>query len=231
MKKYKKCIKDINNRYYLKMNNLQDCYISIAGLIGSGKTTLATNLGKVLNMPVFYEEVKDNPYLEDFYKDMKSYTFKLQVYLLMRRYEQQQVIGWTRHGGIQDRTIYEDLIFQKMLYESGMVDKRDYETCTTLFKDLSKSMIRPNFIIYLNISPETAFYRIHELRKREMEKNITLEYLQNLKIKYDEFMNEISKIIPVINIDYNKFSDSEIIARKIGDVYKDISNITYIKLE
>lgn len=212
------------------MDNLNNSYISIGGIIGVGKSTLAKNLGSVLNIPVYYEEVGENPYLEDFYKDMKKYAFNLQIYVLKTRYNQQQLIGWNNKGGIQDRTIYEDLIFQKMLYKSGILSERDYNTCISLFKTLSRSMIRPNFIIYLDTSPEVAYYRIHELRKREMEKGITMEYLTKLKVEYDEFMQNISKIIPVISIKYDKFSDPQMLVNKIKEVYNNINNITYINV-
>lgn len=96
---------------------LENVYISIAGLIGAGKTTLAKALAEVLGLPVHYEPVTDNVYLEDFYKDMKRYGFPLQIYLLNKRYRQQQQIVWEGRGGVQDRTIYEDAIFAKMLRE------------------------------------------------------------------------------------------------------------------
>ena len=96
---------------------LENVYISIAGLIGAGKTTLATALGKTLNLPVHFEPVSDNAYLEDFYADMSRYGFPLQIYLLNKRFRQQQQIVWEGRGGVQDRTIYEDAIFAKMLRE------------------------------------------------------------------------------------------------------------------
>jgi deoxyadenosine/deoxycytidine kinase len=93
--------------------------IAISGVIGVGKTTLATDLGKLARMPVFYEEVVENGYLEDFYRDMKKYSFPLQIYLLNKRFRQQQQVLWSESGGIIDRSIYEDLVFAKMLCEEG----------------------------------------------------------------------------------------------------------------
>lgn len=90
-------------------SGLENVYISIAGLIGAGKTTLATALSKTLGLPVHFEPVTDNVYLEDFYKDMKRYGFPLQIYLLNKRFRQQQQIVWEGRGGVQDRTIYEDV--------------------------------------------------------------------------------------------------------------------------
>jgi len=93
---------------------LKNVHIVISGLIGAGKSTLATALGKRLNLPVFYEPVTDNTYLEDFYKDTAKYSFAMQVYLLNARFRQQQEIIWSNRGGVQDRSIYEDSIFAKV---------------------------------------------------------------------------------------------------------------------
>ena len=89
-------------------------FIGISGLIGAGKSTLAAALGEEMGLPVYYEPVADNEYLEDFYKDMKKHGFALQVWLLNKRFEQQQKIIWSGQGGVQDRTIYEDTIFAKV---------------------------------------------------------------------------------------------------------------------
>jgi deoxyadenosine kinase len=101
--------------------HLENMFISISGLIGAGKTTLATALAKELNLPVYYEPVIDNEYLSDFYGDPKKYSFALQIYLLNRRFRQQQQIVWQGVGGVQDRTIYEDSVFAKMLRDAGLV--------------------------------------------------------------------------------------------------------------
>ena len=83
-------------------------FIGIAGMIGAGKSTLATALGEHLGIDAYYEPVKDNEYLEDFYRDTKSYSFAMQVYLLNRRFQQHQEIIWKGQSAVQDRTIYED---------------------------------------------------------------------------------------------------------------------------
>ncbi len=88
----------------------EDNFIGISGLIGAGKTTLATELGKIMNLPVYFEPVIENEYLEDFYRDPKRYSFSLQIYLLNTRFRQHQQILWNGKGGIQDRTLYEVLL-------------------------------------------------------------------------------------------------------------------------
>ena len=104
---------------------LSEIFIGIAGLIGAGKTTLADALGAHLNLPVYYEPVKDNAYLADFYSDTKKYAFATQIYLLNRRFAQHQEIIWRGGGGVQDRTIYEDAVFAKTLVNQGLMDRRD----------------------------------------------------------------------------------------------------------
>jgi deoxyadenosine/deoxycytidine kinase len=160
-------------------------FVGISGIIGAGKTTLATHLGRVMNLPVFYEGVINNEYLSDFYQDMKKYAFPLQIYLLNKRFRQHQQIIWQvrRHtglvplfmrdslrlrftflifamsvfeleqekGGVQDRTIYEDSVFCRMLMESGMMDERDYRCYIELFNNMANFMRKPNLIIHLDV--------------------------------------------------------------------------------
>ncbi len=152
-------------------------FIGISGLIGAGKTTLATALAKVLGLPVYYEPVIDNEYLEDYYRDMDKYAFPLQVYLLNRRFKQHQQIVWGGHGGVQDRLIYEDTVFAKMLCRQGHMDERDYRTYISLFSNMSSFMKKPNIIVHLDVSPEESLRRIH-MRSRGCESGIKLEFLQ-----------------------------------------------------
>jgi deoxyadenosine/deoxycytidine kinase len=154
-------------------------FIGISGLIGAGKTTLATALAKELNLPVYYEPVVDNVYLEDFYGDMAKYSFPMQIYLLNKRYKQQQQIIWNNTGGVQDRTIYEDSVFASMLYQSGQMEERDYATYRELFSSMSNFMRRPNLIVHLDLTPQESMRRINE-RNRGCESGISIEYLTAL---------------------------------------------------
>src|SRR6185369_8058934 len=103
-------------------------FIGIAGMICAGKSTLATSLGQHLGIDCYYEPVADNEYLEDFYRDTARYSFAMQVYLLNRRFQQHQEIIWRGKSAVQDRTIYEDSIFARMLAATGLMDERVYRT-------------------------------------------------------------------------------------------------------
>ena len=210
--------------------SLSGVFIGIAGLIGAGKTTLATALAKELNLPVFYEPVTENTYLEDFYTDMKSYSFPMQIFLLNKRFKQQQQIVWSGTGGVQDRTIYEHSVFAKMLCAGGFIDKRDYKTYVELFQSMSNFIKRPDIIVHLDLSPGEAYKRI-QMRNRECESGITLEYLKDLHSAYDDFINDISRIIPVIKVDYREFRTAEEMASVIKTEYKKIANIRSVAFD
>eukprot|EP01138_Halocafeteria_seosinensis_P003440 gb/GECG01003516.1/.p1 GENE.gb/GECG01003516.1/~~gb/GECG01003516.1/.p1 ORF type:complete len:286 (+),score=42.14 gb/GECG01003516.1/:1-858(+) len=203
---------------------MERVFISISGLIGAGKTTLAKALAERLHLPHYEEPVHDNAYLQDFYQDMKKYSFPMQVYLLNKRFSQQQQIIWSNRGGVQDRTIYEDSVFAKMLRDAGLMEERDYETYLDLFNHMANFMRKPNIIVHLDVSPEESLRRIR-MRKRECEDGITLEYLQNLYAAYNDFIMDIARVIPVIKVDYDSFRTVEEMAAKIAEEYGRIANI------
>jgi len=202
-------------------------FIAISGMIGVGKTTLATELGKIMKLPIYYEDVIDNIYLTDFYKDPKKYGFPLQIYLLNKRFKQQQQIIWQDKGGIQDRSIYEDSIFCKKLMLDGSISKRDYDTYMELFANMSNFMKRPNLIVHLDITPEESLRRI-KLRNRSCESSIPLSYLYGLKECYDEYLEKISKEIPVIKVNYSKFKTAQEMSKIIMEQWKKISIVRSI---
>lgn len=204
------------------MAHFENLFIGIAGMIGAGKSTLATALGAHLDIDVYYEPVDNNEYLADFYRDTKRYAFATQIYLLNRRFQQHQEIIWRQRSAVQDCTIYEDSIFAKMLAKTGLMDDRDYRTYVQLFRNMSNFMCKPSVIVFLDVSPESSAERIRS-RSRDVESKIELGYLQALYDGYQEFVENISKVIPVIRIDYERFATAEEMAEVIKREYLDAS--------
>ena len=202
-----------------------NAFISIAGLIGVGKSTLAEALASHLGFDCHYEPVKDNEYLEDFYADTARYSFAMQVYLLNARFQQHQEIIWRGRGAVQDRTIYEDSIFAKVLVDMELMHPRDYQTYVSLFRNISHFMCRPTAIVYLNCSPETCFERIQS-RARGCESGISLDYLQRLYDEYERFVTEISASIPVIRVGWEQFHDVERVADAIT---REVNRASYLR--
>jgi len=208
---------------------MEKFFIGICGPIAAGKTTLANELGKIMNLPVFLEGVDENPYLAKFYKNRKAYSFPLQVYLLNKRFEQQQRLIWSKKGGVQDRTIYEDSIFAKMLYDGGDMEEEDYKTYLELFNNMSAFMKDPHLIIYLKVSAKESKERL-KMRNRKIEKDVPYSYLENLCKRYDAFAKEISKKIPVLEIDYKEFKDAKEMAKKVETEWRKLMNIRKIDI-
>ncbi len=210
--------------------SLNDLFIGIAGMIGAGKSTLATALGNHLNLPVYFEPVADNEYLADFYRDTRRYCFATQIYLLNRRFQQHQEIIWRGGGGVQDRTIYEDAVFARMLVNIGLMEERDYRTYLSLFRHMSNFMCRPHVIVYLDVKPERSMERIR-MRSRDVESGVSLEYLTALYDEYSRFIADISKTIPVITVDYDRFRDVEEMAQVIEREYLNASFLRAVQWE
>ncbi len=210
------------------MERIENLFIGIAGIIGAGKSTLAEALGKHLNVDVYYEPVEDNEYLDDFYRDTARYSFAMQVYLLGRRFQQHQEIIWRGRPAIQDRTIYEDSVFAKMLSDSGLMDERDYRTYLQLFRHMSNFMCKPNLIVYLDVDPATSLERVRE-RSRDNESPISLEYMTALHSEYENFVTEISRLIPLIRVSWNQYRTAEEMAQVIKSEYLDHSFLRSVK--
>ena len=194
-------------------------FVTISGIIGSFKSTLTKKLGELMGFDAFYEPVDENPYLSLFYKDMKRYGFTMQVFLLNERYRQHQEAMWSRKPVIQDRSIYEDRIFAKMLNESGNISDIDFETYRRLSDNMSSSIRQPNLIIYLDCEPDVALERIRA-RSRDCETTIPIEYLRDLRDGYEDWLKGVEKHIPVLRLDWNEFQDTIVVAKKIREHIK-----------
>ena len=205
----------MTSQTYAKTFALSNMMIGVSGIIGVGKSTLVKQLGDIIDCDTFFEPVKHNLYLEKFYEDIKKYSFPMQVYLLNHRFLQHQQMVWSRKSCIQDRTIYEDVIFAKMLKEDGLMDPLDFQTYVDLFQNMSNFLHRPDIIIYLDVEPEVAIERIKQ-RGRECESGITLEYLIKLKSGYEDWLSDIEGRIPVLKLDWNTYQDPDKVSKMVN---------------
>lgn len=192
----------------------QQVIIGVSGIIGAGKSTLTEQLAEKLSFVKVSEPVKDNPYLPLFYQDMAKYGFSMQVFLLNHRFQQHQAMVWGTKSSIQDRTIYEDVIFAKLLHESGDISDLDFTTYKGLFANMTNFLHRPDAIVYLDVSVDTAIDRIIQ-RGRECEKNIPRDYLEKLKKGYEDWLTEVDGRIPVVRIDWNKYHSPEEVIEEV----------------
>lgn len=181
-------------------------YLAICGNIGSGKTTLAEKLGKHYGWNVLYEAVEGNPYLADFYDDMKKWAFHLQVYFLNSRFIQIKAIERSDKSTIQDRTIYEDAhIFAMNLFKSGMLNDRDYATYLTLYESMIQHVKAPDLLIYLRSDIPKLVNQIQK-RGRDYENAIRLDYLKNLNEHYTQWIADyqLGKLL-IVDVDHLDF--------------------------
>lgn len=163
-------------------------YIAVGGNIGSGKSSLSQALGEYFGWEVFYERVDDNPYLADFYDDMRRWSFNLQVFFLSNRFNHQRHIVETPHSIIQDRSIYEDAeIFARNLYEMSLMSRRDFENYTELYKIMISYLKAPDLLVYLRASVPTLVRHIQG-RGRDYESNIRIDYLRRLETHYENWI-------------------------------------------
>ncbi|MBI4403948.1 MAG: deoxynucleoside kinase [Deltaproteobacteria bacterium] len=163
-------------------------FIVIAGNIGSGKTTLTQLLSDHYGWTPYYEVVKENPYLTDFYQDMLRWSLQLQVYFLSKRFQAHQAIARASCSAIQDRSVYEDAhIFARALYEQGKMEKRDFENYLELYHMMTQFLAPPDLVVYIRRSVECLKSRIRE-RGFAYEQDIPESYLLHLNRCYDEWI-------------------------------------------
>jgi len=184
-------------------------HIAIAGNIGSGKTTLTTQLAKHYNWQAHFEDADDNPYLNDFYEDMQRWSFNLQIYFLNSRFNQVLEIRKSGKSVIQDRTIYEDAyIFAPNLHSMGLMTTRDFENYFSLFNLMDSFVQPPDLLIYLRASVSTLVNQIQK-RGRDYENSIRLDYLKRLNERYEAWISTYShgKLL-IIEVDNLNFAES-----------------------
>ena len=193
-----------------KDNTKSAMHIAIAGNIGSGKTTLTELLSKHYNWNPNYEDVDDNPYLNDFYEDMQRWSFNLQVYFLNSRLNTILKIRKSGKTVIQDRTIYEDAyIFAPNLHSMGLMSTRDFENYFTLFNLMTSLIQPPDLLVYLRASVPTLVNQIQK-RGREYENSIRLDYLKRLNERYEAWIGayNLGKLL-IVDVDSLNFNEEK----------------------
>jgi hypothetical protein len=185
-------------------------HVAIAGNIGAGKTALTDVMGQYFDWTTVYEKVDDNPYLTDFYNDMRRWSFNLQVFFLSRRFEQLQEIEAMDSSVVQDRSIYEDAeIFARNLYEMGLMSGRDYKNYANLFSTMTSHLTPPSLLVYLRASVPTLVNHIQK-RGRDYESTIRIDYLERLQGHYEEWIEDYDRGPKlIIDIDERDFVNEE----------------------
>jgi deoxyadenosine/deoxycytidine kinase len=184
-------------------------HIAIAGNIGAGKTTLTKLLSKHYGWEAHFEDVDQNPYLNDFYEEMQRWSFNLQIYYLNSRFTQIQEINENKKNVIQDRTIYEDaFIFAPNLHSMGLMTTRDFENYFSLFNLMDSFVNPPDLLIYLRAGIPTLVEQINR-RGRDYEESIRLDYLKRLNERYEAWISTYDKgKLLIIDIDNNRFPEN-----------------------
>ncbi len=195
-------------------------HLAVSGNIGSGKTTLTEKLAKHYGWRAEFEAVDQNPYLPDFYEDMKRWAFHLQVYFLNSRYNQIRKIQESPISTIQDRTIYEDAyIFAANLYKSKLMTERDYHNYRSLFDSMISHVKAPDLLIYLKADIPKLVGQI-EKRGRSYETAMRIDYLKNLNSHYEDWIGDYKEgkllIVDVNDLDFvDRPEDFSFIVEKI----------------
>lgn len=184
-------------------------YVAVAGNIGAGKSSLTGLLAQHFGWEAFYESVDDNPYLADFYEDMRRWSFNLQIYFLSSRFRHQKEMLGDDVNLIQDRTIYEDVeIFAKNLHQMSLMSDRDFTNYEALFKEMSYYLRPPDLLVYLRAQVPTLVRQIQQ-RGRDYENTIRIDYLERLNQLYEEWIDRYPHEKLIIDTDDLDFVNDE----------------------
>jgi deoxyadenosine/deoxycytidine kinase len=174
-------------------------FVAIAGNIGAGKTSLVALLAEKLGWQAFFEPVEENPYLADFYQDMRRWGFQSQVFFLARRLRHYQGLLDFPGSVMQDRSVYEDAeVFACNLYQRGYMSERDWGSYRDLYESIMSLLPPPNLVVYLQTSVPTLTRRIAQ-RGRDLERTITPEYLAQLNALYEQWIAHFN-VCPVLTV-------------------------------
>lgn len=202
---------------------IRQVHIGIAGNIGCGKTTLTEMLAKHYKWEPRYESVVENPYMDDYYKDIQRWSFAMEVFFLKERFKDVLQIAGSDKTIIQDRTLHEGVfVFTANNYAQGNMSDRDFETYMELYEMMVEKVKLPDLMIYLRASVPHLVENIQK-RGRECEQKIPIEYLRGLNDRYEDFIRNKYKgkvlIVDVDNLDYkNKPEDFRSITDKIDSI-------------
>jgi deoxyadenosine/deoxycytidine kinase len=184
-------------------------YVAVAGNIGAGKSSLTGLLAQHFGWEAFYESVDDNPYLSDFYEDMRRWSFNLQIYFLSSRFRHQKEMLGDEVNLIQDRTIYEDVeIFAKNLHQMNLMSDRDFTNYEALFKEMSYYLRPPDLLVYLRAQVPTLVRQIQQ-RGRDYENTIRIDYLERLNQLYEDWIDRYPHEKLIIDTDDLDFVNKE----------------------
>lgn len=202
-------------------------HVAISGNIGAGKTTLTNLLAKHYKWDTHFEDVENNPYLNDFYEDMQRWSFNLQIFYLNSRFTQIQEIKNSEKTVIQDRTIYEDaFIFAPNLHKMGLMSTKDFENYFSLFSLMENFISAPDLLIHLRASVPTLVNQISQ-RGREYEESIRIDYLKRLNERYESWISSYNKgKVIIVDVDNNNFKENpEDLGKIITDIDAEINGL------
>jgi deoxyadenosine/deoxycytidine kinase len=175
------------------MTSPEHTFVAVAGNIGSGKSSLTRLLSEAMGWRAMYESVEDNPYLSDFYGNMRRWSFQLQVYFLSNRFRSHKAITEGTASVVLDRVIYEDAeIFARNLFEIGNMEERDYRNYVALYDVMTEYLHPPDLLVYLRANVDTLLTQISH-RGRDFEKSIKREYLEQLNHHYESWIARYTK--------------------------------------